>query len=191
MAIGVGMPESCGIVLTTSRVSRLLRPLRTKCKVFAASQSASSSTTGSRAKNGSLTTYATSSRSDSVMTTENNTPLAVVPPPQKLRALSHLDRATRAQIALSKKVHDVRDAFRNVLQAVVVESSTAARSSSAGNETGSVPGLAVICAAFIGTRIEEQIAENREEREAVEFAEREDMETLNEYYEAVPGHYRQ
>lgn len=88
-------------------------------------------------------------------------------------------------------LYDVRDAFRNILQAVVPNSCPfAVESERTDGPKSGVRSLAAICAAIIGEHVDQQIADNREETQAQEFAEDEDMEILNEYYDAVPGHFR-
>lgn len=180
------MAKKLGSDLATSRILRLLRPLQTKCKVLASS----AETSGSKSRGSVAATYASSSR-DSTAISASDVPLAIIPPPEKLRALFHLDKASRANITLSKMLYDVRDAFRNILQAVITNPSSLAGDSVDASETKPpFCSLAAVCAAIVGNTIEAEIADSRDERDAEEFAEDEDMEILNEYYDAVPGHYR-
>ncbi|KAI0344609.1 hypothetical protein BDW22DRAFT_1354707 [Trametopsis cervina] len=179
------MTKSSSLDYTTSRISRLLRPLRLKCNVLAASSSPSSGRShGSGSQTANVTRRDTLSR-------EHEQPLAIIPPPEKLRALSHLDRASRANIQLSKMLYDVRDAFRNVLQAVHGSSPGHRKPASApvvGQDR--IRRLSAFCASVLGEHIEEQVELTKDGREDDDAAEEDDLDIVNEYYEAVPEHHR-
>ncbi|KAJ3538145.1 hypothetical protein NM688_g6560 [Phlebia brevispora] len=176
------MPDGLGSQLTTSRISRLLRPLRTKCVHLAAISNTKSK--------GVAITYGSSSRHSSQRSSSENDspPLAVIPPPEKLSTLSGSDRPTRDDMQLSKGIYDVRDAFRNVIQATFGVLSTPY-----GGEENTilrmtrVRSLASICASVIGDHIEDQA---RLHDEGDEAEDEEDMEILSELYEAIPPHFR-
>ncbi|KAI0093333.1 hypothetical protein BDY19DRAFT_989980 [Irpex rosettiformis] len=118
-------------------------------------------------------------------------PLAVIPPPNKLRVLSKLDRASRANMELSKMLYDVRDAFRNLVQAVSAPHDfTYSSSVKGGFPNHRIGRLSSLCAAVLGGHIEEQVQMARAEKEAEDVADNDDLDILQELYEAVPGHYR-
>lgn len=122
-------------------------------------------------------------------------PLAVLPPPEKLLTLAKLDRSVRESLELSRRIYDVRDAFRNVLQATLSPSSNSRRSSVRNVRAvpeGRIRSLAVLCAMTVGQHIEDQIAINVEEREEDEDETEDDgeLKVVDSLYEAVQPQYR-
>lgn len=101
-----------GTHLTTSRIHRILRPLKTKCASFAvaASLAGGQSTGGNRMSR-------TNSSSSSPTNPGEPPPLAVLPPPEQTRhfkSSSQYDSSWN-QLSLSKNIYGIRDAFKNVL----------------------------------------------------------------------------
>ena len=182
----IPMSNESGSHLTTSRISRLLRPLRTKCKQFVEVANLPAKPHG-----GAVATYATASRHP-FPTDELNSDfhsLTLLPPPKTLGSLTRLERPARDHFRLSKAIYDVRDAYCNIVQV--------AFGTQAGSRTGTpefisrrgrVRGLASICASVIGEQIEEEARGLREQQD--EPNQDEDMELLNDIYDAVPMHYR-
>ena len=102
-----------------------------------------------------VVTYGSSSRHSSADVSErrDEPPLAVIPPPEKLSVLSKLDRSSRENLELSRRIYDVRDAFRNILQAALTTGTSSRRSTPQPHvETseGRVRSLAAMCASTVG-----------------------------------------
>ncbi|KAI0700887.1 hypothetical protein BC835DRAFT_1303903 [Cytidiella melzeri] len=118
-------------------------------------------------------------------------PLAIVPPPDKLRAFSELEKTSRANIKQSKLLYDVRDAFKNILQVVYLPP-TLKRGFPADpcSQGCCIRRLTALCAAVVGEHIEEQVEMVKAEKADEVVVDHEDLEVLNEFYEAVPEHHR-
>lgn len=166
---------SPGSNLTTTRINRLLRPLRNKCNSLAAVSSSSAAST-------SAATYSSNPKAWST-----NPPLAVLQPARQggLRALSEDCMRT---LDLSRSIYAVRDCFRNV-----IEVSFGARSKvSMRKNNDSIPSLGAMCSMIIGTTIQEEhdsfSAKGREEADYMD--DEAVLELSNETYEAIPTHYR-
>ncbi|GJE95925.1 hypothetical protein PsYK624_121170 [Phanerochaete sordida] len=186
------MNPHTGEHLTTSRIARLLRPLRVKCQKLA---SYSPDHAAQKTRGSVVVTYGHASRPHGLDTGErrDEPPLAVIPPPEKLSVLSKLDRASREKLELSRRVYDVRDAFRNVLAATFTQGSSSRR----GTPQPSVecPGrhvrsLAAMCASAVGQQLENQMGSTEEEREDGEEDEEDDQEIVDALYDAVYPQYR-
>lgn len=169
------MAKGTRFELSTARVSRLLRPLRLKCSVLASSSSTFEPIPRTGFAEGSS------------LPTQHDSLLSIIPPPERLRALFKLDRASRANIELSKKLYDVRDAFRNVIQAVHVP--VPSQRTPAVTQLQRIRSLTSLCAATVGEHMEEQVRLARAEREE-DTVDNDDLDIINELYEAVPEHYR-
>ncbi|KZT04690.1 uncharacterized protein LAESUDRAFT_814035 [Laetiporus sulphureus 93-53] len=172
--------DSC-VYLTTSRINRLFRPLRAKCTALAEFVSVST-----RKRAAVSVTYSRTTRfaSAHVFVDRDVPPLALLQPPEALRSRIHLDRTSMDNLQLSRKIYDVRDAFKNILQASL--GSTAVRGHSGPSS------LAALCAGIVGENLHDdveayqegllQMGNDTDEHAAMEF--------LDDLYEAVPGHYR-
>jgi hypothetical protein len=160
--------------LTTSRINRLLRPLRVNCAQLAAhaASSAGSSSGG----------FATYSKTQAWRPSEKG-PLALVLPPNVLqaRAPAHIGGVRNAELA--RKIYALHSAFRNVVQAAFGDVY--------GREPGTsrIQSLVSICATVVGENIQEEVDINIEPGvEAVE--EEAKMGIVNEMYDLVPPRYR-
>ena len=102
-----------------------------------------------------------------------------------------MSRESRANMDLSKRIYDVRDAFRNVVQGVM-GTPVAMQELHANGHPGThrVRGLAATCAVVVGQRLEEQRKIHREEINGETQLEDEDREFVDSLYEAVPLQYR-
>ena len=107
--------------------------------------------------------------------------------------LSKLDRSSRENLELSRRIYDVRDAFRNILQAALTTGTSSRRSTPQPHvETseGRVRSLAAMCASTVGDHLEDQIRISAEERGEEELNDEEDQEVLDALYDAVYPQYR-
>ncbi|KAF7362059.1 hypothetical protein MVEN_00551300 [Mycena venus] len=153
---------SVSIELSTSRISRLLRPLRTKCIALAAVHPTSSATTS---------TYG--SKPCSVQPHL----LEVLPPPDTIRSY-HVDH--RSVASLRAALYAVRDSFREI----VVKTKPAGEFA-AGRR---VPRLADLCSTIVGQNMEgEEDSPADAEEDSEEFSE---MENIEKLYEIIPVQYR-
>ena len=148
--------------LSTSRIHRLLRPLRTRCASLAALGKET------RRRPATYSSKATVSK-------ENVPPLLLL---HSSSSATHVDKHSMDVSDLSRKVYAVRDCFRDILLATgrrgKVES---------GGGPARIPRLAEMCSMVIGDSIEDEDATTNEEREAVaEFA--------DDIYDAIPLEYR-
>ncbi|KAH9924906.1 uncharacterized protein B0H18DRAFT_877604 [Fomitopsis serialis] len=178
------MSTSNGTHLTTSRVNRLFRPLRAKCTTLA-------DFSAPRSHKRPLVSVTYSNRSRplprTASTDHDAPPLAILQPPESLGSRIHFDRTSLDNVQLSRKIYEVRDAFRSVVQAALGTESTGPR-----NDAPPIRSLASMCAAMIGENIQAEIVARQDELED----ELEDSSTnittdiQEELYEAVPLHYR-
>ncbi|KAH9945696.1 hypothetical protein B0H21DRAFT_791568 [Amylocystis lapponica] len=177
------MSATSGTHLTTSRINRLFRPLRAKCTNLAAFSAQSS-----HPKHTVSVTYSNNPRNNSRKTlVDNDTPpLAILQPPESLGSRIHLDKASLENLQLSKKIYEVRDAFRNVVQ-VALGSPHAGQSSGAPR----IMSLAAMCAVVVGENIQNEVLafQHREDSDG-DMDDHEAAEFLEELYEGVPTHYR-
>jgi Txe/YoeB family toxin of Txe-Axe toxin-antitoxin module len=187
------MTYETGEHLTTSRISRLLRPLRVRCQKLALY---SPEATTQRCKGSVLIMYGNSSRQANVDLPGklDNPPLAIIPPPEKLSGLLKLHRSARENLELSRRIYDVRDAFRNILQAAVYSTSSSRRRSSVHytlqHREGRIRSLAAMCAGTVGEHLEAQVQLLVEEREGTDINDDDKQELLDSLYEAVRPQYR-
>jgi hypothetical protein len=117
-------------------------------------------------------------------------PLAIIPPPGKIRG-SFRNERDREKLLLSKLLYDIRDAFRNILQAVHPHDASERGSAGySGFRDDRVRRLTALCASVLGQRIEDQVEISRAEKEKAGICEHDDLGVLSEYYEAIPEHHR-
>ncbi|KAI0075351.1 hypothetical protein K474DRAFT_1699100 [Panus rudis PR-1116 ss-1] len=177
--------------LTTSRIIRLLRPLRTKCA--AASISAS---VARQHRHKAIVTYASRTNNSNVRSSapeqDDVFSLTILPPAERMNSLKY----SREQMMASKQMYDVRDAFRNLVQAVLGGSNTAGHDPPTreieSSGSGRILSLAGMCSMIIGRHIESEVAiarENREEDDGI--GGEEDMEVVTDLYEAMPSQCRE
>lgn len=150
---------------STSRINRLLRPLRNRCVSLA-----SFATEGYRA------TY--SSR-----TSVNHTggpdfpPLFLLQPPMKMGSRIHFNKHHIESLEMSQKVYAVRDCFQEIV------SKTDGRKTTAMTGTRRrVMSLAAICSIVVGQNMQCEADTSSDDVEDANF--------VNDIYEAVPLQYR-
>ena len=163
-----------------------------KCQKLA---SYSPETASQRSKGSVVLVYGSLSRQSNadVVERRDEPPLALIPPPEKLSVLSRLDRSSREKLELSRRIYDVRDVFRNILQATIASSTNSRRSTpqpSVEAPESRVRGLAAMCASTIGDNLEDQMQISVEEREGVDVNDEEGQEILDTLYDAVYPQYR-
>ncbi|KIJ67593.1 hypothetical protein HYDPIDRAFT_166133 [Hydnomerulius pinastri MD-312] len=157
-----------GTHLTTSRINRLLRPLRNKCVSLCALPQ-SSSTAVSRA---------THSKQSLNWDPDGIPPLTVTRPSAGAQKLT-LNRSSVDEFELSRRIHAVCDAFRNVAHVAY------------GNPcTERIPSLAAICTLVIGQNI--PIGHDGSQSGSDEESADDDdiMKIVDDIYDAIPSHYR-
>ena len=178
------MTTSTGAHLTTTRINRLFRPLRAKCSALADFTPPRSQT-----KPHVSITYSRNSRAVSRTASADHDapPLAILQPPETLGSRIHLDRTSLDNVQLSRKIYEVRDAFRSLVQAVLGADTTNAR-----RDAPTIRSLAALCAAVVGENIQNEIiARQAELEDALEDPSSNiATETQEELYEAVPSHHR-
>ncbi|KZP34316.1 hypothetical protein FIBSPDRAFT_5414 [Athelia psychrophila] len=168
---------SPGSNLTTTRINRLLRPLRNKCNSLA--ELPSSSAAGAP-----KATYSSSAKGWSI---NDRPPLAMLQParPGGLRPLTEDCMRT---MELARRIFAVRDCFKNIIQV----SFNAGGKSSIRRDRQSIPSLAEFCSMVIGSTIQDEFdtfsAKGRDDSDFM--GEDEVLDIANEIYEAVPTHYR-
>ncbi|GBE81344.1 hypothetical protein SCP_0310710 [Sparassis crispa] len=168
--------------LSPSRVKRIFRPLRAKCISLATFSSPLS-----QPRPAVSTTYLSSSRNYARRTNAENEPppLVVLQPPENLGSRIHFDRASVESLQLSKKIYEVRDAFRNIVQLAFRQTSTRGPS----NVTP-IRSLAAICASVIGEHIEDEIEAQQDEYPNVDVCDYVAGEVMEKVYDCVPAHHR-
>lgn len=141
-----------------------------------------------------MITYGSSSRQNNAeFMLDREPPLAIIPAPEKLSALFKLDRTSRGKLELSKRIYDVRDAFKNILQTALQPSPVVKRSSGFGHAQapeGRIRSLAALCAATVGKNIEDQVQLAKEENEGPDQDDDEQLKVMDTLYEAIYPHYR-
>ena len=153
---------------STSRINRLLRPLRNRCI--------------------SLADFATKKcrylpATSSLQTSTNHTedqdhpPLLLLQPPMDVGARIHFDRHDIESLEMSRKVYAVRDCFQEIVNKTVGKKDTAMT-----RPPRSVMSLASICSVVVG--------ENMQFEEDVVSDDGIDPNLVNNIYEAVPLQYR-
>ncbi|KAF9649435.1 hypothetical protein BDM02DRAFT_3268758 [Thelephora ganbajun] len=198
---------STGTHLTTSRIHRILRPLKTKCAGLASTMvsAVGKSTGGVRVTYGSRTRISrTNSSSFSSSNSDELPPLAILPPPGQMhhsRSTSQYD-STGKQLALSKNIYGIRDAFKNVINIAFGCGSDEPHTRSSGSSAVSVDcvassskrrvvSLAGLCAIVVGKELGVGQEGDREDEENTNGDEEgEATRWLDEIYEEIPFHVR-
>ncbi|KAH9894948.1 hypothetical protein C8Q73DRAFT_730034 [Cubamyces lactineus] len=169
--------------LSTSRINRQLRSLRAKCaglnelqrRAHASSKPAVSVTYGS-----SRTAARRPQEEDDVP------PLAILQCLDNFGMRLHLDRAIIENMQLSKRIYEVRDAFRNIVQA-----GAATPPSTEDSHERRVLPLTAICARLVGEHVQSEVRATAEE--VAEEHGREDglaAQVIDELYEQLPTPHR-
>lgn len=150
-----------GAHLTTSRVNRLLRPLRNKCNALAALPKAAK------------TSCVTYSKQLSNWDPDSRPPLTILRFSAGAKKLT-LDRRSADEFELSRRIHAVCDAFKNI--------ATVTFRQPCGER---IPSLAAMCTQVIG--------ENMPAANTLADLDRDSTDNILDVdgiYEAVPPHYR-
>ena len=159
------MGEFSGAHLTTSRVNRLLRPLRNKCSSLAALPK---SATASRV------TY---SKQSSNWEPDSRPPLIVLCP-TGIKKLT-LDRRSADEFELSRRIHGVCDAFKNVAHVAYGQPCTQR-----------IPSLAAMCTLVIGGNMPATNSDSTSVDSGEDSIDENDLLDADAIYETVPQHYR-
>lgn len=174
--------------LSTSRIARLFRPLRAKCKHL----SAVLSDPLSKSRHSAPITY--TSRHKHLAPPHPLSPppevsLTIIPPPHRLGSIVHLDESSRDKIKLSKALYDVRDAYHNILQVCFGKPNSQADLERPMSRLSS---LSTLCAIVVGRSIESEAQAVRQvsHETAKSATEGEDVELIAEIYEDIPSHHR-
>ncbi|CDO72805.1 hypothetical protein BN946_scf184994.g58 [Trametes cinnabarina] len=168
--------------LSTSRINRQLRSLRTKCA------SLNSLQTRARApsKPAVSVTYGHSKHTIKRSQDEEEAPpLAILQSLDNLGARLHLDRAIVENMQLSKRIYEVRDAFRNIVQSAV-----GSIRSGSGMECPQLLPLTAICARLIGEHVQSEVKAALDEAEEGHHEDELGSHVLDEIYEEVPPSHR-
>ena len=148
---------------STSRIKRLLRPLRSRCISLASYYAAD------RRRSGVGATYSFRSHTD----VPDFPPLSVLQPPMNAGARIHFDKHRIESLEISRKVYAVRDCFQGIV-------SKTHRNETAGMRR--VMSLAAICSIVVGENVQYEVDMNNDDME--------DVNVFNDIYEAVPLQYR-
>ena len=163
--LGPVMTElTSGAHLTTSRVNRLLRPLRNKCNSLAALPMAVAAS------------RATYSKQSSNWDPDSRPPLTVLCTLAGTKKLT-LDSRSAEEFELSRRIHAVCDTFKNI--ALVAYGKPCSQR---------IPSLAAMCTLVIGGSMS---AENFDAiHSGQDSTDANDLLDVDAIYEAVPPHYR-
>lgn len=173
--------------LSLSRVNRLLRSLRSKCAALTAGTSTSADPyTRSR-----ITDYARATGKGGEWAVEDTPPLAVFDDPKKLAGRA-LDRRSMMNMRSCKLVHDVVEAWKNVLQAAFPSPTPVASNFHIQSLTGIC--AAIVGRSMVGDAVDKLDTEDSDDSDSDEDdesdAEGAEMAATQELYDAVPSRYR-
>lgn len=161
--------------LTTSRIHRLFRSLRSKCTALAA-------LTAPPAKPVVSITYG-SAPLRRPLEQDETPPLAILQSLDKYGARLHLDRAIVENMQLSKRIYEVRDAFKNIVQ------STFGSAEREDSKPYRILSLAGVCARLVGEHVQSEIQASID---IGSDADDDDLRTqvMDVLYDEVPSSYR-
>lgn len=159
------MTEPGGAHLTTSRVNRLLRPLRNKCNSLAALPKTA---TASRVTHSKQHNWDPDSRP----------PLAILHPSAGTKKLT-LDNRSADEFELSRRIHAVCDAFKNIAYVAYGQSCTER-----------IPSLAAMCTLVVGENMPAAHSDSTLVNSGQSSTDENDILDVDGIYEAVPQHYR-
>ncbi|KAI0661124.1 hypothetical protein C8Q70DRAFT_911246 [Cubamyces menziesii] len=169
--------------LSTSRINRQLRSLRAKCSSLNELQRR----THGPSKPAVSVTYGSSRTAARRPHEEDDVPpLAILQCLDNFGMRLHLDRAIVENMQLSKRIYEVRDAFRNIVQA-----SASSFSNNEESDKGQILPLTAICARLIGEHVQSEVKATAEEM--ADERGREDglaAQAMDELYEQVPAAHR-
>ncbi len=164
--------------LTTSKVNRQFRSLRSKCASLTAISLAPP-----RPKV--AVTYGSSLRNAPKEHQDDTPPLAILQSLDKLGSRLHFDRAIVENMQLSKRIYEVRDAFKNIVQ------STSGPPTPDTTVPSRILPLAGICARVVGEHVEVEMKASFEDLSDDEGGQDEiRSQIMDELYEQVPSQYR-
>ncbi|KAH8079439.1 hypothetical protein BXZ70DRAFT_996354 [Cristinia sonorae] len=176
--------NEAGTHLTTSRIARVFRPLRAKCLALSAPLPTSTTRHHAPVKYGRASRNISNYIPSVIERAFSFTP---IPPAQSL-ALQHSSTSiehVRGLTALSNKINEVRDAFRNVVK--VAYGGWPAHA--AATSTSRIPRLGAMCAVTIGNYLDAD-DEDSDEDNADSTFDNDDVDAMYGLYESIPPHYR-
>ncbi|KAI0829889.1 hypothetical protein BC628DRAFT_1359228 [Trametes gibbosa] len=166
--------------LCTSKINRQLRSLRMKCCSLNTFHLAPHKPTIS-------VTYGSSHRHALSQAQDEDTtpPLAILQSLDRLGARLRLDRAIVENMQLSKRIYEVRDAFRNIVQCAF------ASAGHADQNFARAPPLTAICARLIGEHVQSEIEAALDDFEQMDGP-TDDLraQAMDDLYEQVPVAHR-
>lgn len=169
--------------VSTTRIIRALRPLRTKCEYLSASRPlppkpCATYTSSSRQKESSVGTSSTSFGKLAAATFTRND--------------HHPVNQTLINLQLSKKIKEVTDAFRNIAQ-IALGINASQRHILHSNDPSNhqrIPSLAALCCTIVGEHMEAEVQAHQETQDSVSTFDDEDITVITELYDTLPPHYR-
>ncbi|EIW63178.1 uncharacterized protein TRAVEDRAFT_69277 [Trametes versicolor FP-101664 SS1] len=167
--------------LSSSRINRQLRSLRMKCTSLNA-------LTLAPTKPAVSVTYGSSHRNVSkhAQDDDGTPPLAILQSLDNFGTRLHLDRAIIENMQLSKRIYEVRDAFRNIVQSVLGPAPSLDH-----EERGRVLDLTSICARLIGEHVQSEIEAAFDDlRDSDVLEDDRGTQAMDDLYDQVPPAYR-
>lgn len=165
--------ETC--LLTTTKINRLFRSLRAKCSALAAIAAVQKVST--------VVTYSNPCYQVTGRIAEAATPpLTILPRPENITSLNKNDVEN---MQLSKKVYEVCDTFKNILQAAFGE-----RHSIGAPPKSRTLSLATVCASTIGHELECHVQAVQEDEHNITADDASAMKIIEDMYESIPMHHR-
>ncbi|KAF8828936.1 hypothetical protein HHX47_DHR3001127 [Lentinula edodes] len=156
--------SDCESLLSTTRINRLLRPLRNKCSTLAVLGTRTASLSGC------TTTYS----STKSFTQPDIPPLRILSLPASTTGLDETGGEW------SRKIYAVRNAFNDI-----VEKTAGPRVQSGGDSIPRLPSLSTLCALVIGEHAEPDI-----EEDTTRFEEECSVDVVETLYKEIPALYR-
>ncbi|KAH9929620.1 uncharacterized protein BXZ73DRAFT_90459 [Epithele typhae] len=170
--------------LTTSRINRKLRTLRSKCAALNGAQPTSSKPKVS-------TTYGRSNRTSTRASNEEeeSPPLAILQSLDKISARFRYERATVENMQLSKRIYEVRDAFKNIVQ---LSASSHTKSQPDPDVSSYLSSLTGICAQLIGEHIQGEVEASIDDLSEVKASQEDELRSqiMDDVYESIPAQHR-
>ncbi|OJT12752.1 hypothetical protein TRAPUB_10700 [Trametes pubescens] len=167
--------------LSSSKINRQLRSLRMKCTSLNALALAP-------AKPAVSVTYGNSHRNalKRVQDDDGTPPLAILQSLDNFGTRLHLDRAIIENMQLSKRIYEVRDAFRNIVQSVLGPAPSFDH-----EERGRVLTLTSICSRLIGEHVQSEIEAAFDDlRDSDVLEDGRGTQAMDDLYDQVPPAYR-
>lgn len=167
--------------LSSSKINRQLRSLRMKCTSLNALALAPTKPAVS-------VTYGSSHRNVPKHAQDDDgiPPLAILQSLDNFGTRLHLDRAIIENMQLSKRIYEVRDAFRNIVQSVLGPAPSLDH-----EERGRVLALTSICARLIGEHVQSEIEAAFDDlRDSDVLEDDRGTQAMDDLYDQVPPAYR-